>query len=73
VNMPPLGFGMWRTRGRESAEAVEDALRIGYRHLDTARMYGNEREVGAGLRASGVPRDEVFLTTKVWADDLAPD
>lgn len=71
--MPTLGFGTWRTRGADTAEAVADALRIGYRHIDTARMYENEREVGEGLRASGVPRDEVFVTTKVWPDDLAPD
>lgn len=73
MKMPPLGFGTWRTRGSDSAEAVADALRIGYRHIDTARMYGNEREVGVGLRASGVPRDEVFVTTKVWLDQLEPD
>jgi 2,5-diketo-D-gluconate reductase B len=49
---------------------VEEALRIGYRHIDTAAMYGNEEEVGAGLRASGVPRGEVFITTKVWSSNL---
>jgi diketogulonate reductase-like aldo/keto reductase len=49
---------------------VEEALRLGYRHIDTAAMYRNEEEVGEGLRASGVPRDEVFVTTKVWSSDL---
>lgn len=71
--VPRLGFGTWQITGPECAEAVRDALDIGYRHLDTARAYDNEREVGRGLAASGVDRDEVFLTTKVWMDDLAPD
>jgi diketogulonate reductase-like aldo/keto reductase len=51
---------------------VEQALRLGYRHIDTAEMYDNEKEVGEGLRASGVPRDEVFLTTKIWPSHFAP-
>jgi 2,5-diketo-D-gluconate reductase B len=51
---------------------VEQALRLGYRHFDTAEMYDNEREVGEGLRACGVPRQDVFITTKVWQDHLAP-
>ncbi len=51
---------------------VEAALKLGYRHIDTASMYGNEEVVGEGLRASGLPRDEVFITTKVWQSDLAP-
>ena len=54
-------------------EAVADALALGYRHIDTASSYGNEREVGAALRESDVPRDEVWVTTKVWRDDLEPD
>ncbi|HVG98520.1 MAG TPA: aldo/keto reductase [Chloroflexota bacterium] len=64
--MPVLGMGTWQLRGQECREAVRTALSLGYRHLDTAEMYGNEAEVGAGLRDSGVDRDEVFLTTKVW-------
>jgi 2,5-diketo-D-gluconate reductase B len=66
--MPVLGLGTWQLRGRECQEAVRTALALGYRHLDTAEMYGNEAEVGAGLRASGVAREEVFLTTKVWPE-----
>src|SRR5215207_409812 len=57
---------------RECREAVADALALGYRHLDTAAMYDNEDEVGAALRASGVDRDDVWITTKVWHTDLEP-
>jgi 2,5-diketo-D-gluconate reductase B len=71
--LPSIGFGTWRLSGRECVEGVADALAAGYRHVDTARMYGNEEEVGRGLRASSVDRSEVFLATKVWPDDLAPD
>jgi 2,5-diketo-D-gluconate reductase B len=71
--IPALGFGTWRLSGRDCVEGVADALAAGYRHVDTARMYGNEGEVGQGLRSSGVDRSEVFLATKVWPDDLAPD
>jgi 2,5-diketo-D-gluconate reductase B len=73
TNIPALGLGTWQLEGDLAAEAVRDALAIGYRHVDTARMYGNEREVGEGLRAAGVERDEVWVTTKVWRDDLEPD
>jgi 2,5-diketo-D-gluconate reductase B len=73
VRVPKLGFGTWRLSGRDCEEGVADALAAGYRHVDTASMYGNEREVGRGVRASGVARSEVFLATKVWPDDLAPD
>jgi 2,5-diketo-D-gluconate reductase B len=71
--IPKLGFGTWRLSGRECVDGVADALAAGYEHVDTARMYGNEEEVGQGLRASGVDRSEVFLATKVWPDDLAPE
>lgn len=73
VSLPRLGLGTWQIEGAAATEAVEDALALGYRHIDTARSYGNEREVGAGLRAAGVARDEVWVTTKVWYEDLAPD
>jgi diketogulonate reductase-like aldo/keto reductase len=63
--MPLLGFGTWQIRGNAAYEAVRDALEAGYRHIDTATMYGNEAEVGRALRDSGVPREEVFLTTKL--------
>lgn len=71
ARIPALGFGTWQLRGRPCVDAVKAALDIGYRHVDTARMYGNEREVGEGIRASGVKRDDIFLTTKVWRDDIA--
>jgi 2,5-diketo-D-gluconate reductase B len=71
--IPQLGFGTWRLSGRECEEGVADALATGYRHVDTAAVYDNEEDVGRGLAASGIARDEVWLTTKVWPDDLAPD
>ena len=67
-----LGLGTWQMSGETCREAVREALALGYRHLDTAQMYDNEADVGAGLEAAGVPREEVFLTTKVWMDQLAP-
>lgn len=70
--VPRLGFGTWQINGAECFTAVRDALEIGYRHIDTARAYGNEREVGAALAASRVERSEVFLTTKIWMDDFEP-
>lgn len=71
ARIPAIGLGTWELRGRACARMVEQALRIGYRHVDTAEVYENEREVGEGLRASGVPRRDVFVTTKVWTDHLA--
>jgi diketogulonate reductase-like aldo/keto reductase len=68
ADIPALGFGTWELRGSTAQRLVEAALRLGYRHLDTAQMYGNEAEVGAGLRASGLPRGEAFVTTKIWPD-----
>jgi diketogulonate reductase-like aldo/keto reductase len=63
--MPMLGLGVWRIRdGRKCVDAVRWALELGYRHIDTAQAYGNEQSVGQGLRESGVPREEVFITTK---------
>ena len=73
TTVPKLGFGTWQIEGPECQEAVEDALAIGYRHIDTARAYGNEREVGRGLAAGGVPRQEFFLTTKIAREEYAPD
>jgi diketogulonate reductase-like aldo/keto reductase len=74
ARIPLIGLGTWDLRGKICAKMVEEALKLGYRHIDTAAMYGNEEAVGEGLRASGVPRDEVFITTKVWSSDLrAPD
>lgn len=71
--MPRIGFGTWQITGPDCEAAVQDALEIGYRHLDTARAYKNEAEVGKGLKASGVAREDVFLTTKLWMDEFASD
>ena len=68
VEMPLVGLGTWRLHGRAAYEAVRYALEAGYRHLDTATMYRNEAEIGRALRDSGVPREEVFLTTKLPPD-----
>lgn len=72
ARFPALGLGTWELRGRECARIVDQAVRLGYRHFDTAQMYGNEREVGEGIRASGIKRNEVFVVTKVAPDNLAP-
>ena len=72
ARIPLIGLGTWDLRGSACARLVEQALRLGYRHIDTAEMYDNEREVGEGLHASGVKRDEVFITTKVWPSHFAP-
>jgi len=68
TRMPRLGFGTWPMSGAACQAAVESAIGLGYRHIDTAEMYGNEAAVGAGINASGVPRDQLYLTTKVWWD-----
>lgn len=68
VSIPKLGFGTWQTPNEVAPEAVRTALSIGYRHIDTARAYENEEGVGEGLRTSGIPRDEVFITSKVRAE-----
>ncbi len=72
ASIPAIGLGTWELRGRSCARIVEQALKLGYRHIDTAQVYENEREVGEGLRASGIRRDAVFLTTKVWTTHFAP-
>lgn len=68
AEIPKIGFGTFRLQGDVVIDAVTAALESGYRHIDTAQAYDNEREVGAALRNSGVPRNEIFLTTKVWVD-----
>ncbi len=73
AKIPAIGLGTWELHGRTCARIVEQALRLGYRHIDTAQIYENEREVGEGVRASGVKRDEIFLTTKVWTTHFAPN
>jgi 2,5-diketo-D-gluconate reductase A len=66
VEIPQLGFGVFQVDPNETQEVVEEALRVGYRHIDTAAAYRNEKGVGAAVRASGLPREEVFVTTKLW-------
>ncbi|MFL6815177.1 MAG: aldo/keto reductase [Bradyrhizobium sp.] len=73
AEIPAIGLGTWELRGPTCARLVEQALKLGYRHIDTAQVYENEREVGQGLRSSRVPRDEVFVTTKVWTTHFAPN
>jgi 2,5-diketo-D-gluconate reductase A len=65
TEMPLLGLGTWQARGRDALEAVRSALALGYRHIDTATMYGNEEQVGRAVAESGVPREEIFVTTKL--------
>jgi 2,5-diketo-D-gluconate reductase B len=71
--VPSLGLGTWRLSGQECAKAVERALALGYRHIDTAQMYANEEEVGRGIRHSGVDREDVFLVTKVRTSSFSHD
>lgn len=71
--IPRLGLGTWPMRGAECRAAVEGALALGYRHIDTAEMYGNEEAIGEALRATAVPREEVFLVTKAWWDKTGGD
>ena len=71
--IPQLGFGVFQIEPDETAEAVNEALRVGYRHIDTAEMYGNEREVGEGIRASGLDRADVFITSKLNNSFHDPD
>jgi diketogulonate reductase-like aldo/keto reductase len=71
AKIPVIGFGTWNLRGRDVAPAVHAALDAGYRHIDTAAMYANEAEIGAAIASHGAPRSDIWLTTKVWRDDLA--
>ncbi len=69
--MPEIGFGVFQTESGEVTEnAVIEALKAGYRHIDTAMIYGNEESVGVGMRKSGISREEIFLTTKLWNEDI---
>lgn len=68
ARIPALGLGTWELSGAVAEQIVEYALELGYRHIDTAQMYGNEREVGRAVRASALPRHELFITTKIWPD-----
>ncbi len=71
--IPALGLGTFELTGPEGETAIRTAIELGYRQIDTAIRYGNEAEVGRAIRASGVPRSELFVTTKIWFNDLAPD
>jgi len=71
--VPALGFGTWQLTGDTCYDAVLDALHIGYTHVDTARMYNNEEEVGRAIKDHGIPRGDLFLTSKIWLDDLSRD
>ncbi|WP_227983662.1 aldo/keto reductase [Nocardia spumae] len=73
VQMPAIGLGVYQTPPAETTAAVEAALRTGYRHIDTAAVYGNEREVGEGIRRSGINLSDVFIETKVWISDFGYD
>lgn len=73
ASIPALGFGTFRIDEANTARMVKEVLGLGYRHIDTAQIYGNEAAVGAGLAAAGVPRRDVFLTTKVWVETYRTD
>lgn len=69
ITIPKLGFGTWQSKdGEEAYQAVREALRVGYRHIDTAAIYGNEESVGRAIKDSGIPREQIFVTTKLWND-----
>ena len=72
IAMPKLGLGTFRMQGDACRAAVESGLALGYRHIDTAEMYGNEEAIGTALAAALVPRGELHVTTKVWVENLAP-
>src|SRR6202166_3269191 len=73
ISLPRLGLGTFRLQGDACRAAVESALALGYRHIDTAEMYGNEEAIGAAIAASRVARGDLHVTTKVWNENLAPD
>lgn len=73
MQVPALGYGTWLVTGQDATDGVRDALEIGYRQIDTARAYENEREVGKGIADSGVPRNEIFIATKVPYDEATAD
>lgn len=71
--IPALGYGVWQVADDVAETVVAEALRVGYRHIDTAKLYGNEAGVGRAIRHSGIPRDDIFVTTKLWNDDQGRD
>lgn len=70
VKMPILGYGVYQVTKEECERCVLDALKVGYRHIDTVQAYFNEEEVGSAIKKSGIPREEIFITTKVWIDNF---
>ena len=73
AQIPAVGFGTWQAAPNEVEKAVEEALKQGYRHIDCAAIYRNEAEVGAGIKKSGVKREDIFLTGKLWNSKHAPE
>lgn len=73
IEIPQLGLGTWFIRDDIVADVIKEAVNIGYRHFDTAQAYGNERGVGEGIRNCGIPRDEIFVTSKVAAEHKTYD
>ncbi|MFZ6991870.1 aldo/keto reductase [Curtobacterium sp. RRHDQ66] len=73
VQLPPIGFGVFQSSPEDTVDAVRTALEVGYRHIDTAAAYGNERQVGEGIRASGVDRNDIVVETKIWVSDYGYD
>lgn len=73
TTIPQLGYGVWRVEDEVAADVVAQAIRAGYRHIDTAAIYGNEAGVGRAVAAAGVPREELFITTKVWNSEQGYD
>jgi 2,5-diketo-D-gluconate reductase A len=70
INMPAIGFGVFQIPAEQTEQAVYDALSVGYRHIDTAASYQNEETVGRAIKRSGIPRDELFITSKIWVKDV---
>ena len=70
ANIPVLGLGTWQSTGQDCIDVVSQGLKMGYEHIDTAQAYGNEKEVGQGIKQSGIARDKFFLTTKIFPDDM---
>src|SRR4051812_40610847 len=73
IELPAIGYGVFQTPPDETMTAVQQALRVGYRHIDTAAAYGNERQVGEAIHRSGIGRSDVFIETKVWISDYGYD
>ena len=69
ISIPKIGLGVWQL-GEQTEQAVSWALQEGYRHIDTASFYQNERQVGMAIQSSGIPRNQIFITTKLWVDDI---